>query len=90
MVAEDQHIVDMMTDKATVEIESPVAGKVLDVKGAPGDMIAVGSVLVVIETEGEAAATARRAAATPEEPLADGMTEIPASTGSCRCRSFVR
>jgi 2-oxoisovalerate dehydrogenase E2 component (dihydrolipoyl transacylase) len=52
-VEEDQQIADMMTDKATVEMESPVAGKVLEVAGEPGDVIAIGSMLVVIETEGE-------------------------------------
>jgi 2-oxoisovalerate dehydrogenase E2 component (dihydrolipoyl transacylase) len=67
-VAEDQQLADMMTDKATVEMESPVAGKVLEVAGEVGDMIAIGSVLVVIETDGAAAA---------EEPLADGMAEVP-------------
>jgi len=67
-VGEDQQLADMMTDKATVEMESPVAGKVLEVAGEVGDMIAIGSVLVVIETEGEVAA---------EEPMADGMAEIP-------------
>ena len=60
-VEEDQQLADMMTDKATVEMESPVAGKVLEVAGEVGDMIAIGSVLVVIETEGEAAAASRRA-----------------------------
>jgi 2-oxoisovalerate dehydrogenase E2 component (dihydrolipoyl transacylase) len=69
-VAEDQQLADMMTDKATVEMESPVAGKVLEVAGEVGDMIAIGSVLVVIETEGDTAATA-------EEPIADGMAEVP-------------
>jgi 2-oxoisovalerate dehydrogenase E2 component (dihydrolipoyl transacylase) len=69
-VAEDQQLADMMTDKATVEMESPVAGKVLEVAGEVGDMIAIGSVLVVIETEGAAAAA-------PEEPIADGMAEVP-------------
>ena len=53
-VGEDQQLADMMTDKATVEMESPVAGKVLEVAGEVGDMIAIGSVLVVIETEGAA------------------------------------
>jgi len=65
-VAEDQQLADMMTDKATVEMESPVAGKVLEVAGEVGDMIAIGSVLVVIETEGAV-----------EEPIADGMAAIP-------------
>jgi len=69
-VAEDQQLADMMTDKATVEMESPVAGKVLEVAGEVGDMIPIGSVLVVIETEGAAAAKA-------EDPIADGMAEIP-------------
>ena len=64
-VGEDQQLADMMTDKATVEMESPVAGKVLEVAGEVGDMIAIGSVLVVIETEGEVAAEAPRAAAEP-------------------------
>ena len=51
-VEEDQQLADMMTDKATVEMESPVAGKVLELAGEVGDLIAIGSVLVVIETEG--------------------------------------
>ncbi len=52
-VAEDQQIADMMTDKATVEMESPVAGTIVEVAGDVGDVIAIGSALVVIETEGE-------------------------------------
>ncbi|HMG47669.1 MAG TPA: dihydrolipoamide acetyltransferase family protein [Allosphingosinicella sp.] len=69
-VAEDQQLADMMTDKATVEMESPVAGKVLEVAGEVGDMIPIGSVLVVIETEGDAPVIA-------EEPIADGMANVP-------------
>ncbi|MXO64668.1 dihydrolipoamide acetyltransferase family protein [Altericroceibacterium endophyticum] len=52
-VEEDARLADMMTDKATVEMESPVAGKVLEVAGEAGEIIAIGSMLVVIETEGE-------------------------------------
>jgi 2-oxoisovalerate dehydrogenase E2 component (dihydrolipoyl transacylase) len=79
-VGEDQQLADMMTDKATVEMESPVAGKVLEVAGEVGDMIAIGSVLVVIETEGEVGSEASApAAAEPEEPIADGMAEVPES-----------
>jgi 2-oxoisovalerate dehydrogenase E2 component (dihydrolipoyl transacylase) len=52
-VAEDGRLADLMTDKATVEMESPVAGKILEVAGEVGDVIAIGSPLVVIETEGE-------------------------------------
>ena len=52
-VEEDQQIADMMTDKATVEMESPVSGVVVELAGAVGDQVAIGSTLVVIETEGE-------------------------------------
>lgn len=54
-VEEDGKLADLMTDKATVEMESPVAGKVVQVAGEVGDVIAIGSPLVVIETEGGAA-----------------------------------
>src|SRR6478672_8402425 len=76
-VGEDQQLADMMTDKATVEMESPVAGKVLEVAGEVGDMIPIGSVLVVIETEGDAASAAPAPAEAPvEEALADGLVEV--------------
>jgi len=52
-VEEDQNLADMMTDKATVEMESPVAGTVVELAGEVGDQVAIGSALVVIET-GEA------------------------------------
>ncbi|HSR53755.1 MAG TPA: dihydrolipoamide acetyltransferase family protein [Acidobacteriota bacterium] len=53
---EDQPMVEVMTDKATVELPSPRAGKVLECKGEAGDVIEVGEVLIVIEEadEGEA------------------------------------
>jgi len=53
MVAEDQIIADIMTDKATVELTSPVAGKVTAAHGEPGQQLAVGSPLVEFEVEGE-------------------------------------
>jgi 2-oxoisovalerate dehydrogenase E2 component (dihydrolipoyl transacylase) len=75
-VREDQQLADMMTDKATVEMESPVAGKVLELAGEVGDQIPIGSVLVVIETEGEAAAEASaRPERRDEVALADGLVE---------------
>lgn len=52
-IKEDDRVADMMTDKATVEMESPVSGTVVQVAGEVGDVIAIGSALVVIETEGE-------------------------------------
>ena len=58
-VEEDQSLADMMTDKATVEMESPVAGVVVELAGEVGDQVSIGAMLVVIETEGEGADTAR-------------------------------
>jgi len=72
-VEEDQQLADMMTDKATVEMESPVAGTVRKLAGEVGDQIAIGSVLVEIETEGGAGAAAETK---DEQPLADGA-EVP-------------
>lgn len=58
-VEEDQPIADMMTDKATVEMESPVAGTVVRLAGEPGDQISIGAMLVEIEVEGEAVTAPR-------------------------------
>ena len=76
-IAEDQQIADMMTDKATVEMESPVAGKVIQLAGEVGDQVPIGSVLAVIETEGAVPAddATPAPAAEKEVPLADGATE---------------
>jgi len=49
VVAEDQLIVEVMTDKAAVEVPAPVSGRVVSVTGAPGDKVAVGSPLIVFE-----------------------------------------
>ncbi len=57
-IEEDGRIADMMTDKATVEMESPVSGVIRKIAGAEGDVIAIGSMLVEIETEGEGEASA--------------------------------
>jgi 2-oxoisovalerate dehydrogenase E2 component (dihydrolipoyl transacylase) len=74
-IGEDQQIADMMTDKATVEMESPVAGKVLELAGDVGDQIPIGSVLAVIETEGADRAAEPADDSRDERPLADGAVE---------------
>jgi 2-oxoisovalerate dehydrogenase E2 component (dihydrolipoyl transacylase) len=74
-IAEDQQIADMMTDKATVEMESPVAGKVVELAGDVGDQIPIGSVLAVIETEGADRAAEPADDSKEERPLADGAVE---------------
>lgn len=50
-VEEDQSVADMMTDKATVEMESPVSGTVVELAGEVGDQVPIGSALMVIETD---------------------------------------
>jgi 2-oxoisovalerate dehydrogenase E2 component (dihydrolipoyl transacylase) len=62
-VAEDQIIVEVMTDKAAVEVPAPVSGKVVSITGAPGDKVAVGAPLIVFETGAPAAAPAIAAGA---------------------------
>ena len=52
LVAEDQVIVEVMTDKAAVEVPAPVSGRVVSISGEPGEKIAVGSPLIVFETGG--------------------------------------
>lgn len=86
-VEEDGRIADMMTDKATVEMESPVSGVIRKVAGAEGDVIAIGSMLVEIETEGEDAPVVEAAPApepevieaeTPKAPPAEVVVAAPA------------
>lgn len=74
-IAEDQQIADMMTDKATVEMESPVAGKVVELAGEVGDQVSIGSVLAVIETEGADRTAEPVEDSESERPLADGAVE---------------
>ncbi|WP_175815808.1 dihydrolipoamide acetyltransferase family protein [Burkholderia diffusa] len=73
-IAEDQPLADVMTDKAAVEIPSPVAGKVLELGGRIGEMMAVGSELIRLEVEGEGnlkpGAKARDAGAEVTQPPA--------------------
>jgi len=60
-VREEDVVGTMMTDKAAVEISSPVSGKVKKLAGVPGDVIAVGSPLIVFETDAAQAAGAEDA-----------------------------
>jgi len=52
-VSEEDPIADAMTDKATIELTSPVDGVIKSIAGEEGDMLAVGAVLVTLEIEGE-------------------------------------
>ncbi len=84
VVTEDQLIVEVMTDKAAVEVPAPVSGRVLSVTGAPGDKVAVGSPLIVFElSDGAVAAPSGR-----RPLLRRPKTKPHSAAGSerqCRC-----
>ncbi len=87
MVVEDQVLADVMTDKAMVDIPSPVHGKVIALGGVPGEVMAVGSVLISIEVEGagnvkESAQPVVAAAKEAPAPKAEAVVEskpVPAA-----------
>jgi 2-oxoisovalerate dehydrogenase E2 component (dihydrolipoyl transacylase) len=85
-VQEDQVIAEVMTDKAAVEIPSPVTGRVVAITGQPGDMVAVGSELIAFDTSGQAPAepaeaeAAKPAAAPASQRPAAGKPAAPAQT----------
>ena len=68
VINEDQPMVEMSTDKAVVEMPAPVSGRVVSLGGQPGDQIAVGAELIVLEALGsETAATSEPVAAAPAQ-----------------------
>lgn len=71
VVQEDQIIADVMTEKAAIEIPAPVSGRVVRTRGEPGETIAVGSELIVFDTDGAAPAES----AEPAEPAAAAATQ---------------
>jgi 2-oxoisovalerate dehydrogenase E2 component (dihydrolipoyl transacylase) len=91
-VVEDQALADVMTDKATVEVPSSVAGTVLGLGGEVGQVMAVGAELIRIETAGSesapiaatagssnaASTTAPGAAAKPSRPAGPAPAQVPA------------
>ena len=76
-VEEDGRLADMMTDKATVEMESPVAGTVVELAGEPGDQVAIGATLVVIETAEEVVQPAEPERVEAENPGVEEVLDAP-------------
>ena len=75
-VTEDQHVLDVMTDKATVEIPCAVNGKVTKIVGEPGDVIAVGTEIMFIAVDGAVPKDDDAPAPAPkEEAKAEAKTE---------------
>jgi 2-oxoisovalerate dehydrogenase E2 component (dihydrolipoyl transacylase) len=91
-VHEDQQLVDVMTDKATVEMTSPVAGTIVALKGQPGEMAAVGAPLVEFELEGAVSEPAvNPEAVEPSQPKAaapvEASTQRPLAAPAVRLRA---
>ncbi|MFA8357097.1 dihydrolipoamide acetyltransferase family protein [Burkholderia ubonensis] len=85
-IKEDQPLADVMTDKAAVEIPSPVSGKVIALGGRIGEMMAVGSELIRLEVEGDGnlkpGADVREAAVVAEVAVAAPAAAAPAVSSS--------
>jgi 2-oxoisovalerate dehydrogenase E2 component (dihydrolipoyl transacylase) len=93
VITEDQNLVDVMTDKATVEMTSPVSGKVVKMHGEPGEMAPVGAPLVELEVEGAGNAKpgAKPAEAkTVEEPKPAPKAEAPKPVVAAQKKEPVR
>jgi pyruvate dehydrogenase E2 component (dihydrolipoamide acetyltransferase) len=92
-VAEDDPLVEIQTDKTTVEIPSPAAGKVARILVREGDIVPVGTVLVVIGEDGAAPAEEKQPAAEPAPSASDrpqGQPPGHGQTGRVRATPLVR
>jgi 2-oxoisovalerate dehydrogenase E2 component (dihydrolipoyl transacylase) len=81
-VAEDDVLVEVMTDKAAVEVPAPVGGRVISTSGEPGDTVAVGAELIVLETGTGADAVATGAAAGTKSAAAAAGAGAVAPSGT--------
>lgn len=73
-VVEDQLLMEVMTDKATVELTSPVSGVVVETNGVPGEKAAVGSVVVIFEMEDAIESPSASEAIAPSETESSILT----------------
>ncbi len=81
-VAEDDVVVEVMTEKAAVEVPAPVSGRVVSTNGEPGDTVPVGAELIVLETEPRAAEAGAAAQTMPASgPAAAGVAAPAAARG---------
>jgi pyruvate dehydrogenase E2 component (dihydrolipoamide acetyltransferase) len=77
-VEADQPIAEVMTDKATVEVPSPFAGTVKELKAEEGDVIPIETVMLILDESGAAASAPAPAAADPEPtPTSNGGSHAP-------------
>ncbi|MWG34913.1 dihydrolipoamide acetyltransferase family protein [Halomarina oriensis] len=79
-VSEDQPVAEAETDKAVVEVPSPVNGTVKEIRAEAGEMVPVGNVIIVFETEGEDGESASESTSADDEGVSAGDTEETAGT----------
>jgi 2-oxoisovalerate dehydrogenase E2 component (dihydrolipoyl transacylase) len=90
-ITEEQPMVEMMTDKAAVEVPAPASGVVVSLAGRPGDRIAVGAELIVIETAAaDVAAAAAKAVAPAAAPAMAAAVSTPGASGRVLTSPAVR
>lgn len=90
VVAKDQPVLELETDKATIEVPSSVAGKVTEIRVKPGDKVKVGQVVLVVDDAGASAAAPAKAAAAaadtnapaPAPPAPAPVASAPAKSAS--------
>jgi 2-oxoisovalerate dehydrogenase E2 component (dihydrolipoyl transacylase) len=80
VIREDAPLVEMSTEKAVVEVPSPVGGRVVALGGKPGDVIAVGAELAVFELDSAAVSAAPAVAASPAAAPTPARTTAAAGT----------
>ena len=88
-VVEDDPIVDVMTDKATVTIPSPVSGTIHSLSGGVGDMIAVGSTLLEINSEGSETIDSMENESEEKEPELGDVSDSEGVTSSPPTEKYV-
>lgn len=87
LILEDQPVAAVMTDKATVEIPSPVSGRVLALGAAPGEIMAVGAELMRLEVEGQGNLSTEAAAAPPPPPVPQAPASAPVAVPAAPVKS---
>src|SRR3954467_11398384 len=86
-IGEDDPLVEIATDKTTVEIPSPAAGTVSRILAQEGDVVPVGTVIVVIGSDGGGTEPVTQPAAQPQTPASDTMQLAAARSGEEKVRA---
>ena len=81
-VKEDDPLVEILTDKANVEIPSPVSGTVMKILAVPGQLVKVGELLALIEPAAGQAAGAHHVTASPDHPTSVSRKAMEPGQGS--------